>query len=756
MKKRVFLLGGNDLEMETIRQILKESDDIIIEDNHLSWGACLSSYKDILGKYPEEEYDIYGIELKNDLKSVPANYKEIDHHDNNEHKPSSLEQVCDIVKHKMTREDSLIAANDARYIPGMREMDASDDDINDIRTRDRLAQGVTEDEEKLAEMEFRANEAAIIESEFLYSIKTELKHFSPLVDRIFAIKDMPFRLLVYSETEFTLYGWEKDAVLQAIKTSDLVKEGNGSYTIPSDSIYSGGGKNGFIGGKLIKTDFMNKLEDICKEKTCISKHFFLFPFTCSGIDFKSFHDTTWQDSIYSNGTKIWKREHIDAKEGGEKNDLYNELNYFYPHLHNILYDTSNDSCVRHYEYNGLKEAQYQITVQIAEDEQKKYTLRVDSININYYSTGVGVLSIETSNWEYNQNDDILRINQFGRRLFHPFIPKKLEYAEAARSLLLDLNWNEHINLMNPDTTRPNQISGELIEFIRKTLPSKENEIKPILDDRMFVLSWFRSNEISFSDDESFSRLKKGAKNNSFWYRYIFVDTNNPTCQNTEMQATLTESATYARWQKWGTLYGISRYSFVMLTNYGCPDYLLKYFETEYVKMAELALVQRASILKYTRALQECTNTKVEFKNIDKLSDYYEEYLHFLNNYRFTNISAQDQAIELYEMLCDNIHIKEDSALLDQQFNEVQELMELREEKIANEKANSLNMLAALAVPISITSAIFGFFFHDNFGTEKICDFYIDPKMLITNPGNYFLYATIILTILFYYISRRKR
>lgn len=746
MKKRVFLLGGNDLEMETIRQILKESDDIIIEDNHLAWGACLSSYKAILDKYPTEEYDIYGIELKNDLESVPANYKEIDHHDNNEHKPSSLEQVCDIVKHKMTREDSLIAANDARYIPGMREMDASADEINDIRTRDRKAQGVTEEEEKQAEMEFSANEAAIKESEFLYSIKTELKHFSPLVDRIFAIKDMPFRLLVYSETEFTLYGCEKDAVSHVIKYSELVDEDSENYMIPRNSIYSGGGENGYLGGKLENTNAIQRLKDICR-KRCISKHFFTFPFTCSGIDFKSFHTEIWQNVISIEKKEVWKRACLDNNNIKDE-DLYNELNYFYPHLHNILYDTSDDSCVRHYEYKDITEVYYQIII----NEQIKYSLCVNSININFYSTGVGVLSIETSNFDYNKKEDILRINQFGRRLFHPFASDRKMHFEGAQSLLLNLNGRE-LELMNQSIQHPNKISDNLIDFITETLPaiikcSKENEIRPILDDRMFVLSWYRTNT-SFSDDESFSRLKIGAVDNSFWYRYIFVDVNDPTCQNTIMQAELTEKATYARWQKWGTLYGISRYSFVMLTSYGCPPHLLKYFETEYVKMAELALIQRASILKYTRALQECTNTKVEFKKIDKLSDYYEEYLHFLNNYRFTNISAQDQAIELYDMLCDNIHIKEDSALLDQQFNEVQELMELREEK-------KLNKLAALAVPVSISSAIFGFFFHDGLGTERFCKELVFDISYFWTPGIIFFIITFIITIIFFYKIRKTK
>lgn len=722
MDKVIFFLGGKDLEMETIQGLL-EQNNIEFVNKNLSWGeASIDQYLSQIKEKVNEGYVVYGIELANPESIIIDNYISIDHHGIYEGNPSSLEQVCKIIGHEMSREEKLIAANDARYIPGMKGMEATEDEIRYIRKRDRMAQGVTEEEENQAEKDILSKEVG---NTGLVVVATKLEHFSPIVDRL------EYEcLLVYSDTEFTYYGKDRDYVKHRIESSKLCICG----------AYSGGGNNGFYGGQFNKKD-AKWLEHLCCP--VISKHVFLFPFLNSNINLSTFHTTTWPQKSGNWERTPLNKCHLDST-------LYNELNYFYPHLHNILYDSSNDSCVRHFEYLVSHEDKFIIQVDRTNDP---FELDVDSININFYSTGVAILSIGVSNTKYESPNDILKINQFGRRVFHPFANDISFHMEGAHSLVLDLS-RERIELMNSDTSVANSVSNGLKQYINSSICCSRNDISPILDDRMFVLSWYKNDKISFDDSDRYKLFKEG--NNHFWYRYVFVDTNDPSCQNAEMRAVLLDSATYPRWQDWGTLYGISRYSFVMLTSSACPCYLLQYFETEYVKMAELVLVQRASILKYTKALQECTNTKKEFEDTSKLSAYYEEYLHFLNNYRFTNISAQDQAIELYDILCDKIHIKEDSDLLDQQFNEVQEFMELHEERIANKEAQILNRLAGWAVPIAITSAIFGFFFHDNFGTEKISDFRFDISAIFKNPGFTWIAITIVLMIVLGFWFKKKQ
>ena len=70
--KKLFLLGGHDLEMLAIGQMLEGRQDCAVADRQLRWdNAVLSTYKDILDG--NRDCDIYGIELREDMP-VPAGY----------------------------------------------------------------------------------------------------------------------------------------------------------------------------------------------------------------------------------------------------------------------------------------------------------------------------------------------------------------------------------------------------------------------------------------------------------------------------------------------------------------------------------------------------------------------------------------------------------------------------------------------------------------------------------------------------------
>jgi len=77
--KMLFLLGGRDLEMVTIKDIL-DRHGVMYADKKLSWGAKLSEYREYL------DFDgvIYGIELIED-REPPKNYIAIDHHNEKFH-----------------------------------------------------------------------------------------------------------------------------------------------------------------------------------------------------------------------------------------------------------------------------------------------------------------------------------------------------------------------------------------------------------------------------------------------------------------------------------------------------------------------------------------------------------------------------------------------------------------------------------------------------------------------------------------------
>lgn len=224
----LFLLGGHDLEMLTIKRIL-EGYGYQVMDRNLSWGARLSSYRDVLEQGDDHLMHIFGIELTDDIMIKDTRYHLIDHHNANSHLPSSLEQVATLIGHILTDEEILIAANDTGYFPAMVALGACKETIEDIRQRDRKAQGVTEEDENLASVSISRYLERIGNTLIVQSLTP---HFSTICDRLF-----PFlRLLVFNDEEWTFYGEGKSAL--ALEFAPEIAGG---------SIYHGGGGNGYIG-----------------------------------------------------------------------------------------------------------------------------------------------------------------------------------------------------------------------------------------------------------------------------------------------------------------------------------------------------------------------------------------------------------------------------------------------------------------------------------------------------------------------------
>ena len=151
MKKVIFLLGGHDLEMSEIRNMLEENA-VQYFDRSLSWSnANLKEYAQELDLYGnKEDISLYGIELQEKgYHPIPSNYTRIDHHNEMSSRPASILQVAAVIDIPVSRYRQLIAANDTGYIPGMACLGATPDEINAIRLLDREAQGVTVKDKEL-------------------------------------------------------------------------------------------------------------------------------------------------------------------------------------------------------------------------------------------------------------------------------------------------------------------------------------------------------------------------------------------------------------------------------------------------------------------------------------------------------------------------------------------------------------------------------------------------------------------------------
>lgn len=712
MKNNLFLLGGYDLEMLTIKSLL-DRYDIPYIDHRLDWNtARVSSYRDDIAKAVSDGKMVWGIELQEDCE-LPVGYNRIDHHNQWSDRPSSLEQVAALLKIPMERDLQLVAANDVGHIAALMQMGAGQDEIDAIRKEDRKAQGVTEEDERLAEESVRNHSEQVGELRIIRSLTDK---FSPVCDRVYPCP----HLLVYTDSEWVYYG------KAAFRVAALFGKERKDH-----KIYTGGGANGYVGtvgGAFSREELQAMMTKIkqrdtlnnCEKYTSYHVFYFSFKWNVKGMDNRKLSEQIDLKQIQLKKDTDWKR--VTSVAGAEAESLYNEKNYFYKFVHKALYDDrSEETLLMHFEHQ--KPQREDIRYKIKVKDFPEYDLKVEAINLNLYATGVGALSFHLGNEDPSRStpDDILRINQYGRRVILPFFGDKETHSETAESICIaglgkDEDFKEKFDTPVNEPWKTACFISSLISGVAENM-----DFEPLLEDRMFVLSWYvNDRQVSlfkgrldayFADggkDPAFGE----SKDEDFWYKYLFVDSSFCTCQNDAMRMELLRKHTYPRWEKYGSLYGSTRYSMVFLTDSGALRYsshLFVSFETIYTRMVELVLTQRAAMLRFSEEV-----TKVSYLShketstiSERISSLYKEYIHFVNQVYFREITSQDQGIELYDQLQRNLRMEEYVKDLDDEIGELHQYVSLMDDRDRNRKATILNNLAAFCLPMTIMTGVWG-------------------------------------------------
>lgn len=148
--KLVFFLGGRDLEMVTIRELIDEKG-IPYYDKRLSWGAKASDYEEEIKKVIESGLTPAFVELTDDLELSQESRILIDHHGEKARRnTSTLRQVFELLQfpsEQWTRWFELVDANDRGHIRALVKIGATKHEIIKVREADRQAQGITEEQE---------------------------------------------------------------------------------------------------------------------------------------------------------------------------------------------------------------------------------------------------------------------------------------------------------------------------------------------------------------------------------------------------------------------------------------------------------------------------------------------------------------------------------------------------------------------------------------------------------------------------------
>lgn len=756
----LFLLGGYDLEMQAVRQLLEKigfvdithSKDLSVAkcfaDQGLTWrSADISQYAPFL-HFPGI---IYGIELRNETNlTLPAGYRLIDHHNEWQHKPASLAQILDVLKYQPDSAEErrlfeLVIANDIGHVRQMKEINATEEEISATRKLDRYAQGATDEDERLAEESLAGQEY----HKDVLVVKSLTERFSCVTDR----RAGEPKLIVWNDHELNYYG----PGAREIKEQDWFRGYDGSY------FYSGGTGDGYFGIGTMKL-LPDKLEEavhrivefVGKPHSC---HVFILPFRwdlyAAKKDKQEFDDLLFDErtdlkemaaQIEQEQGNNWKRAMYSTKPflqsgiaNGYSYKLYNEYIYFFDYIRDVLYDTEKEpddsrKVNVHFEFDletaGI--AYYLITT----GQQEQYYLQVTDIDLHLYNIGVGALIFSLENDDYRSKEDILKINEFGRRFYPAFLGAELT-AQTKKACLADSiafcdakkvvipayadNFITNYTLSSISLGSPVKLPA----YIQKILgpgfvfdePPKPGQAKLslVMDDRMFYMCWYGNDSLSgevkqYKDQTgSYSYLS-----NDFWHCFVFGDGRTPSIANASMKRQLLEKHTYARWVDRGTLFGLNCDSFVILSDGNGAFPIIDHFKTMYYQLVLLCFLQRAGILRFTYEVSKVVHKTDDPGKIKAITDLYKNYIEFSNRIYFRQITSQAQGVELYEKLQEIMFIHDEVGNLKADMEALHAYGNMLEQaKLSNEQAKLSNEQAKLSrvatwfLPGSVVFGILG-------------------------------------------------
>ena len=756
----VFFLGGHDLEMDTIYDLLKNLG-YTPHDKQLPWGCKASMYEKEIEDLEPEQIPVL-IELILDIDLPPSKII-IDHHNDHHKKDSSLEQVASLLKVQLTEEQFKYAINDKFYIHGLEKLKLEREEILRIRKKDRLAQKVTLQDECQSKMciekhlEIIDDDCAIIVN--APSQRTAIK------DILYESYEKMFyslsKLFVISEDKsFTFYG-QGEIVNMLRKKYSIKKEKDNSI-----EYYFGGDlpSMGYFGSNKSLTN--EEIIELVK-RPVYSQHIFLFPFTISEeVDkkeeikntfynkveqFNSMENSHWEKADFKiTETDSDKLDTITGIKYYNEDEIwkYNELAYFYNYINNELFgynkSESNERNTYCYKITLKKDKINEIHYQIKEYfKTKTYILTVDEISLRLFDTGVGILSLTLLNKHYPEFETILKFNDYCRRIYPQylgkmgttdtkgsFLPEKISVylnAEKGSNPFAedDFITEDYFNKINFGyAQKPDSNYFKCADYISKLLnPLKTEEYRSIIDDRMYTLCWYGNHELisklngkcSENDGDLYYEYEKSDD----WYKYIYLDSGEPLVQSKKMKCDLIKKTTYPRFVEWNTIFGVTRYSFMCLTNRSDTAYNLirNHMQKMYYQMAVFLLVQRAAILNYNCKIEEISRDIQNIKEkpqketmkriLGRIETLQGDIIEFSNNYWHSEITPQEEGIELYNLARTSMNIDEELKIAKNKINDLHSYADILNQRRNGDEIEALTRIGIIYFPLTLIVAVGG-------------------------------------------------
>lgn len=484
-----------------------------------------------------------------------------------------------------------------------------------------------------------------------------------------------------------------------------------------------------------------------KQKAVYSYHTFIFPFLWNDsgrVSRKKFEECLnpdWELDIFGK---------YNANNTTEKSQLYSVCQYFNTAARAVIFTTEDGQKqpVRNFRFlpKLFADKKHNVTYcinKLVKNYDKDgtetvvtydYRLRVNGIRLKLYDTGIGLIVYELENTEYTTIDDVNRINDWGRRISRPYYAPDFSCSICADCLSLtginDIHGNSVCSKLSgatpPDDPRETEIAKVitfLLESEKKSVTLNRSNskeafyIEPIIDDRMFTccyiedkaftdkLSERNGDEYLFISDATEKEIKDSTSLARQLYEFVFIDGDGISCHSRSMLKEMLENHIYKRWLEYrfdsgelsGTVYGFSEYSLVCAS---ASSFSSTAFLTEYIEIAMLVLVQRASLLAFERRISEVSRTKRGEKDLQQ------RYINFDSRYLLLEVSAQQQAIEIYSAMRENMYINAEKEEVEDQIESLFDLKNYKFDKVQNGILFFLSALGVLEV-IQVAMELFG-------------------------------------------------
>lgn len=456
---------------------------------------------------------------------------------------------------------------------------------------------------------------------------------------------------------------------------------------------------------------------------------------------------------------VWKEDFIDDVNTVEELvDNYANYNYFNDQAQDLIFNykidkDERDSKVVNYKFADIDSSvnsKYIINV----NEEKTYELNLDKIILKEYeieNEKIYLMMIYVTNNDYDSLSDIKNINQYGRRLYSPWISldigngintecpddlkihirDKFIYSNDKNDGKADLNYkNEEIFKYNFDDKNKYKSYSERLNSIRqkevndkndKSIiknPHKSNLIQNILNyekeskdekieielinpDRMYVGFYVKNFLIGrikkySSEKQEYAYLYDDSLSDQL-YALAYIDGGDATCQSRVMRKKLLQETIYDRWIDWGTIHTVTHNGFGCIASDGAPyESVIMPFLTEYMEMMALVLLQRNMLLEFHKRAKKLSPGF----NSEKLENLQKEYVKFKTQVLLFEVTPQEQGYEIYRLMQKQLYIDEEKEKLDDIMNSLYEVANV---KHSIELNITVKLLTGFAVIIALLS-----------------------------------------------------